>query len=92
MSASQSWLTNLLGGGIAVTSGGDSFSTIYDPTTGSFKTSIKAGDTGVSVAGAGQTPVSAWQSLTTTTSGMYILAAGAIILVILIVSHLGKRL
>jgi hypothetical protein len=95
MSASASWLTNIFGGGLSIKdSHGAGFSTIYDPATGSYKTNISTGSGGTTIvaAGAGQTPVSTWASLTNTTSGNWLIFGVVGIVLILVVGHLGKRL
>lgn len=95
MSASQNWMVNLLGGGLAIKdSHGAGFSTVYDPATGSYKTNISTGGGGTTIvaAGAGQSPVSTWSSLTNTTSGNWLIFATIAIVVILVIGHLGKRL
>jgi len=95
MSASASWLTNVFGGGLTIkNSHGAGFSTVLDPATGSYKTNVSTGPGGtqVVVAGAGQSPVSTWTSLTNTTSGNWLIFGVVAIVVILVVGHLGKRL
>jgi hypothetical protein len=95
MSASASWLANAFGGGLTIkNSHGAGFSTVYDPATGSYKTNISTGPGGtqVVVAGAGQSPVSTWTSLTNTTSGNWLIFSVVGIIVILVISALGKRL
>lgn len=95
MSASAQWLTNVVGGGLAIKdSHGAGFSTIYDPSTGSYKTNISTGTGGTQIvaAGAGQTPVSTWSSLTNTTSGNWLIFGILGIVLILVVGHLGERL
>ena len=85
-------LTDFLGGGFSVkTRSGSGFSTIYDPATGSYKTSINTGGVSVAAAGAGQSPVGVWQTLTTTSSGNFFVFAIVGLVIILIVSGLRGR-
>jgi hypothetical protein len=83
MSSLQSTLEDFLGGGISVQeNNGTGFSTVLDPTTGTYKTTIKTANTTVTTAGVGQSPVSLWTQLTSTASGNWILIGVALIAVI----------
>lgn len=95
MSATSPMMANFiepfLGGGLSIKSAsGEGFSTVYDPTTGSYKTQINAGGVTATAAGAGQTPVSIWQSLTTTSSGNWLLLGLAALILIFTLGHFRK--
>ena len=85
MSSLQTTLEDFLGGGLSIQGKNDGFSTVLDPTTGTYKTTIRTGTTTVTAAGAGQSPVSLWSQLTTTSSGNLILVGVAVIALILVV-------
>lgn len=93
MSASQSAMSNLqtaledfIGGGLSVRTPSGGFSTVLDPTTGTYKTTIQSGNTVVTTAGAGQSPVSLWNQLTMTASGNWILLGLAALVLVAVVS------
>jgi hypothetical protein len=91
MSTFQSTLEDFLGGGISIQGKNDGFSTVLDPITGTYKTTIKAGTVTATSAGVGQSPVSFWQQLTTTSSGNWILIGVVLIAVVLGFSMLKGR-
>lgn len=89
MSANQNALSNLqsvvedfLGGGISVQGKTGGFSTVLDPTTGTYKTTIVTGGKTITAGGVGQSPVSFWTQLTSTSSGNWILIGGVLILIV----------
>lgn len=86
MSSFQSTLEEFLGGGINVqTKSGSGFSTVLDPTTGTYVTNVRTGGATVTAAGAGQTPVPFLQQLQTTSSGRWILLGFAAVIIIAVI-------
>jgi hypothetical protein len=91
MSSLQSTLEDFLGGGLSVQeNNGTGFSTVLDPTTGTYKTTIKTANTTVTTAGVGQSPVSLWQQLTSTSSGNWILIGLVLIVAIFAVTRIRR--
>lgn len=97
MSASQNAMSNLqtaledfLGGGLSVQTPSGGFSTVLDPTTGTYKTTIQTRNATITTAGAGQSPVSLWEQLTTTASGNWILI-GVVLIVIIAAFRMFRR-
>lgn len=91
MSNLQTALVDFLGGGFSVQTKSGGFSTVLDPTTGTYKTTIATPGATVTAAGGGQSPVSLWQQLTTTASGNWVLIGLLAVLVILGVSFFKRK-
>lgn len=89
----MNFLTDTIGGGFSVkTAKGNGVSMIYDPATGSYRTSVQTGGTSVVAAGAGQSPVGFFSGLGSTTSSQYAVFAVVAVVIILVISMLGRRL
>jgi len=65
----QAFAKEFLGGGIAVQTPNGGFSTTLDPGTGTYKTAIATKNIMITTGGLGQSPLSFWNQLTSTTSG-----------------------
>ncbi len=78
----QSMFTEFFGGGVAVNTAKGGFSTTLDPSTGTYKTTISAPGVTVAAGGVGQSPISLWSQLTSTTGGIgTFLIIGVVLLV-----------
>ena len=92
MSSLQTVLEDFIGGGLSVNTPNGGFSTVLDPSTGSYKTTIATKNgTSVTSAGVGQTPVGLWQQLTTTTGGNWLAIGVIAIIAILGISWIRGR-